>query len=75
MTFKLRVSGEQPGCPSTWAELTVAVEKPWVALSADSVSLITGVSLRPADARKLAAALCEAADRAELPPHICDFPP
>jgi hypothetical protein len=72
MTFKLRVSGEQPGSPSTWTELTVKAEKPWVALSADSVSLITGVSLRPADARKLAEALLSAAHHAETRE---DFPP
>lgn len=72
--IKFRVSGETVNGHSTWAELSVKAERPWIALDTDSVTgLLRGVSLRAADARKLAAALVRAADEVEHAGE--DFPP
>ncbi len=73
MQVKIRVSGETHEGRSTWSELWITAEKPWICLTTDAAGgFITGLSLTPAAAREAAEALLRAADLAEREE---DFPP
>jgi hypothetical protein len=67
MRVTIRISADRKGGPSTEGEITVSMDKTrkWICLDLDSTDVVSGYSMRPAEARKLASAIEQAAGIAE----------